>query len=1131
MNILKRALSTLLFCLLLISAVSVTFNVRPAYATTNNFGYGTVGASTYETFGHNQKWTCRFQVNITMTLNTITAYSWCDDATTDFILCIYDDTNGSPTNRLGYANVSLLTSAGWRTSSTFSGSIYVYNQSYYWLGIQDYGEINWHIQYDSGVTNQTARNSDSAPPDDPFGSGITWNAYKFSIYATGTVENPAPTIDNIIIKGQKTGTSTTVAVHCTALGGATLSTISLYWNRTGSYANVTASMSGTSGWENFTGTLSNVGDNVNCRVYVNDSLNTWTTSSSFSFNIFADTMATYVDGNKMYNGNGTAVVFKGFDYTYFMDTAIGSWYDPTNGNRFYDFTKTMEEGMNYTLDFLVASGGNYIRVIGTVQYWVDNTESYRTSIARFCELARARGIYFMFTFWRVNSSQELTVLIPWNDVGNGYVENANAYASMYDTVSDALKGYDNFVTEYWNEPDATAEWFNCVQSCLTYSRSIGINNVVDIACAPDGNPLTYDFNPESGYTSGFQDVIPIALTYLNDTSFNLIFDMHAYWANAYTSVDYSYKYLYDDVVTWLNKTGCYLYSATYVLNIGEIGFDNSASLPTNQLAWLNNSMSIFDDLGIGYEEWAGPPWENETVYSNQWGFTSNDPNFTLTNSGNVWLNHLGGETYAEWLDEAPASVSLTVTSPTNTTYSSNSISVSLSASGGTIDKIWWNCKNGTNWIYGSNATYTVPTSMTGFVNGTSYMFYGWANNTVGNSDEKTVGFSVQIPPVTISITLPANTTYSSGTITVNFTASGGTIDDQWYNCKNGSSWIYGSNQTYSSPTSMTGFVNGTSYTLYVFANNTDGNSGQSSVGFSVQIITGSESSLHFFAFLFKDRDGNIVNSLVSWKLYNASTLLQYVESEYTLVDGTYTLKTYYGLSLINQTDFATATYGNSTVHVYLEMKSHYCVSNGYLVFNATVTSLVVDSQTPQNLTFTLSGSTPMLMYVVVPQNASYVQKNGANQTGWTYSTSPSPHILVETSSLSTWSFVFPSQQENEENPPGGGLYRVVFRAVGLSGLPIQNVNITVGGVSRFTDILGLAVFNLPYGDHQIVATFGNETKKLNVFVNGEKTYGLPFNYDVVGVGEKFSPRVLAIPVVLLVVCLVCLMLPRKRSRR
>jgi hypothetical protein len=95
---------------------------------------------------------------------------------------------------------------------------------------------------------------------------------------------------------------------------------------------------------------------------------------------------------------------------------------------------------------------------------------------------------------------------------------------------------------------------------------------------------------------------------------------------------------------------------------------------------------------------------------------------------------------------APPEVTVTIVKPQNTTYTTSTIPVEITASDGIIDEIWYNCKNGTSWIYVSNITYTVPTSMTGFVNGTSYKFYAWANNTEGSSDEATVMFSVSIPP-------------------------------------------------------------------------------------------------------------------------------------------------------------------------------------------------------------------------------------------------------------------------------------------------------------------------------------------------------------------------------------------------
>lgn len=108
----------------------------------------------------------------------------------------------------------------------------------------------------------------------------------------------------------------------------------------------------------------------------------------------------------------------------------------------------------------------------------------------------------------------------------------------------------------------------------------------------------------------------------------------------------------------------------------------------------------------------------------------------------------------EWgLAGSSLSPIVTISNPQNTTYSSSTIPVTLSAVGGTIDKIWYNMYNSSAWLYPANLTYTVTTSMLNFVNGTDYKFYAWANNTDGISSESTVMFSIGIyviPPIASS---------------------------------------------------------------------------------------------------------------------------------------------------------------------------------------------------------------------------------------------------------------------------------------------------------------------------------------------------------------------------------------------
>jgi len=186
-------------------------------------------------------------------------------------------------------------------------------------------------------------------------------------------------------------------------------------------------------------------------------------------------------------------------------------------------------------------------------------------------------------------------------------------------------------------------------------------------------------------------------------------------------------------------------------------------------------------------------------------------------------------------------ITVTITQPTTISYTTGSILASITASGGTIDKIWFNIQNSTgSWVYGSSQFYSAPYFMTGFTNG-SYTLYAFANNTVGSIDSASVSFTVAIPsdaPVisdpVISVLQPFNRTYITGTIPVELSYIG-TVDAVWFNVKNGSSWVYAYNQTYVSATTLMGFVNGT-YTFYAFVANSEGSFDEATVVFTVGII-------------------------------------------------------------------------------------------------------------------------------------------------------------------------------------------------------------------------------------------------------------------------------------------------------
>ena len=139
--------------------------------------------------------------------------------------------------------------------------------------------------------------------------------------------------------------------------------------------------------------------------------------------------------------------------------------------------------------------------------------------------------------------------------------------------------------------------------------------------------------------------------------------------------------------------------------------------------------------------------EVPSIHDGTWNTTSGHIVSVIVYANDTLLNEGASTQYNFTLTTEDQPVTVTMTNPTNTTYASSSIPVYLLASGGTIDKIVYNVKNGSSWIYANNLTYTGSTTLTGYVNGTSYNMTVWANNTYGNVGTANVSFSVAIANV------------------------------------------------------------------------------------------------------------------------------------------------------------------------------------------------------------------------------------------------------------------------------------------------------------------------------------------------------------------------------------------------
>jgi len=176
-------------------------------------------------------------------------------------------------------------------------------------------------------------------------------------------------------------------------------------------------------------------------------------------------------------------------------------------------------------------------------------------------------------------------------------------------------------------------------------------------------------------------------------------------------------------------------------------------------------------------------------------------------------------------------------------------------------------------------------------------------------------------------------------------------------------------------------------------------------------------SYFYFNFNYTDIDDNTVDPRVSWQLHNSSGQVSYTEGQATLTSGTYTLKTYRHGILINETSLDTSIQGNSTVDISLPMKAHTHTSNGYIASNTTISSITILSQTATNLTFTITGSTPCLLMIDVGGQPTNVTKDDL-PVSYSYYTSPSKHVRISCSSLSSFLLTWdqPPEQEQGEIP-------------------------------------------------------------------------------------------------------------------
>jgi hypothetical protein len=156
------------------------------------------------------------------------------------------------------------------------------------------------------------------------------------------------------------------------------------------------------------------------------------------------------------------------------------------------------------------------------------------------------------------------------------------------------------------------------------------------------------------------------------------------------------------------------------------------------------------------------------------GFTEGLHNWTVECTDDASNTAMALPWWFFTVDITPPDV--TIQSPTNTTYPTDTIDLNYTATDTNLDSCWYSLDGGT--------TIPLPdcndTTLTNLSDG-SHNVTVYANDSAGNTNSTTVYFTVDTTPPTVSIQSPQNITYATDTIDLNYTVSDNLgVDSCWY---------------------------------------------------------------------------------------------------------------------------------------------------------------------------------------------------------------------------------------------------------------------------------------------------------------------------------------------------------------
>ncbi|MBN2122339.1 right-handed parallel beta-helix repeat-containing protein, partial [Candidatus Micrarchaeota archaeon] len=190
----------------------------------------------------------------------------------------------------------------------------------------------------------------------------------------------------------------------------------------------------------------------------------------------------------------------------------------------------------------------------------------------------------------------------------------------------------------------------------------------------------------------------------------------------------------------------------------------------------------------------------------------------ITIYANDSVNNTNSSTVYFIADISAPAVSISI--PANSTYNTNNLTVNYTTDGST-------CSLFLDGTFNQSLSSCENATLANLSEGSHYVTV-YANDSVNNTGEDTVYFSIDLSAPTVSISSPANTTYATNNLTVNYTSTGascalfldGTINQSLSSCENAT---------------LSNLTDGQHY-VTIYANDSVNNTGSDEVYFTIDTI-------------------------------------------------------------------------------------------------------------------------------------------------------------------------------------------------------------------------------------------------------------------------------------------------------